>query len=86
MKKQIINFVTDNIYYTVNERRKGVNMEQIKRIMVKKNFKGIELVIAETYYEFGTHYVLITNGMPGFHSTDYDRVENYMNSLFGVVE
>lgn len=37
--------------------------------------------IAETSYEFGQHYVLIINGEPGFHATDLERVQNYMNRI-----
>ena len=29
----------------------------------------------------GTHYVLVINGNPGFHSVDLDRVQNYMNEF-----
>ena len=55
--------------------------EKIIRIVEEKSYRGIVFQIAETFYEFGRHFVLVINGEPGFHSTDYERVQRYMNSL-----
>ena len=57
-------------------------MEKIKEILYENIIKGYHLIIAETYYEFGTHYVLFVDSEPGFHSTDYDKVFKYMKSMF----
>lgn len=59
-------------------------MEKVKEVIVEKKYNGFNLVIAETYYEFGTHYVLCANDIPVFHSTDYERVVKHMNSTFGI--
>ena len=58
--------------------------ERVLRVVERKTTNGIVAEIVETTYEFGTHYVLIINGHPGFHSVDLDRVENYMNDMIGV--
>ena len=55
--------------------------EKIIRVIEEKRMKnGILCQIVETQYEYGTHYVLLTNGEPGFHSTDLERVRKYMRS------
>lgn len=58
--------------------------EDIIRIIEEHTVNGIIFQIAETRYEFGRHYVLISNGIPGFHSTDLDRVQDYMHSITGL--
>ncbi len=55
--------------------------EKIIRVIEEKQIHGITFTIVETMYEFGTHYVLLTNGLPGFHSVDLERVQRYMNSI-----
>ena len=55
--------------------------EQIVRVIREQESRGMLFQILETRYEFGTHYVLAINGMQGFHSTDLERVEKYMNSM-----
>ncbi len=55
--------------------------EEIIRIVEEYRVRGILVQIAETKYEFGRHYVMITNGMPGFHSTDLERVRKYARSM-----
>lgn len=56
-------------------------MERIINILMEKRAHGMLFQIAEAAYEYGIHYVLIINGIHGFHSTDYDRVKAYMNSI-----
>lgn len=58
--------------------------EQIIRVVERKEAHGITVEIVEKRYEFGTHYVLLTNGEPGFHSTDLERVQKYMNSWVNI--
>ena len=55
--------------------------EKIIRIVEEKESHGLKFQIVETQYEFGTHFVLKINGEPGFHATDLERVEKYMNSF-----
>jgi hypothetical protein len=55
--------------------------ERVIRIVEEKKSRGILFQIAETQYEFGRHYVLVINGEQGFHSTDLERVQNYMNRM-----
>jgi hypothetical protein len=55
--------------------------EKIIRMIEEKKAGGMLFQIAETSYEFGQHYVLIINGEPGFHATDLERVQNYMNRI-----
>lgn len=57
--------------------------ERTIRIIDEKRAHGIIAQIAETSYEFGSHFVLFLNGQAGFHSTDYDKVKNHMNSILG---
>ena len=45
---------------------------------MRRKAHGVTYTIAETAYEFGRHYVLYANGIPGFHSTDLKLVRNYM--------
>lgn len=54
--------------------------EEIIRVVEEQVSRGIKFQIVETRYEFGTHYVLVVNGEPGFHSTDLERVQKYMQS------
>lgn len=54
--------------------------EEIIRIVEEHQAYDLTYIIAETLYEFGTHFVLIVNGEPGFHSTDLERVQKYMRS------
>lgn len=58
--------------------------ERIIRKIERKEAHGIVAEIAETAYEYGTHYVLFLNGHPGFHSVDFDRVEKYMNDILYI--
>ena len=53
-------------------------MEKIKQIIEEHMAHGLKFTIAETYYEFGTHYMLLVNGMPSYHSVDLDKVQEYM--------
>jgi len=55
-------------------------MERIKQIIEEHEAHGLTFTIAETYYEYGTHYLLIVKGMPIFHSVDLERVQDYMRS------
>ena len=48
--------------------------ERIIRVVERKSSNEIVAEIVETAYEFGTHFVLVLNGHPGFHSVDYERV------------
>ena len=48
--------------------------ERIIRIIDECYCRGIHLQVVETQYEYGYHYVFVTNGIPGFHSTDLERV------------
>ena len=59
-------------------------MEKIKEILYENTIKRFHLIIAETYYDFGTHYVLIVDSEPCFHSTDYDTVFKHMKSMFFI--
>ncbi len=52
--------------------------ENIIRVVEEKQAHGATFTIAETLYEYGTHYQLFINGVPDFHSVDLDRVQNYM--------
>ena len=52
--------------------------EEIIAIIDRRQAHGLEFTIAETKYEYGTHYVLFVNGQPGFHSIDLERVQRYM--------
>ena len=61
--------------------KKGPTMEKIIRVVQEKSGHGITIKIVETDYEFGTHFVMLLNGKPGFHSTDLERVERYMNDI-----
>lgn len=54
--------------------------ENIIKIIEQQQAHGMTYMIAETAYEFGTHYVLFVNGQPGFHSTELERVRKYMQS------
>lgn len=54
--------------------------EKIIRVVEEAESRLGKLVIVETQYEFGTHYVLLENGKPGFHSTDLERVRNYLKT------
>ena len=54
--------------------------EKIIRVVEEQRAHGIICTIVETAYEFGRHFVLMVNGKPGFHSTDLERVQNYMKS------
>ena len=56
-------------------------MEKIIRVIERKRICEVDFAIVETKYEFATHYVLYTGGLPGFHSTDLERVQNYMRSF-----
>lgn len=58
-----------------------MKQEEITRIVEEKESRGILFQIAETKYEFGRHYMLIINGMQGFHSTELERVQNYMKKM-----
>ena len=53
-------------------------MEKIKQIIEEHMAHGLKFTIAETYYEFGTHYMLLVNGMSSYHSVDLDKVQEYM--------
>ena len=53
--------------------------ERIIRVIEEKQAHGITYSIVETEYEYGRHYVLLLNGRPDFHSTDLEKVQNYMN-------
>ncbi len=55
--------------------------EEIVRVIEEYQVRGILIQIVETKYEFGRHYMMITNGMPGFHSTDLERVQKYARSM-----
>ena len=55
-------------------------MEKIIRVVEEHQAHGITYTIVETLHQFGTHYVLLANGLPGFHSTDLERVQKYMRS------
>ncbi len=60
--------------------------EKIISIVEEVRARGIVFQIAETLGEFGPHYVLFTNGMPGFHSVDLERVSNYMHSYTDMMK
>ena len=56
--------------------------ERIIRVIEEHHtVNGLTFSIVETQYMFGQHYVLLVNDKPGFHSTDLERVQNYMRSL-----
>lgn len=59
--------------------------EKIIRIVEEERSHGITCTIAETMYEFGRHYVLFVNGEPGYHSIDYERVHDYMESWMRII-
>ena len=59
--------------------KKGNHMsERIIRIVEQATSHGMTFTIAETLYEYGRHYVFYIDGQPDFHSTDLERVKNYM--------
>lgn len=57
--------------------------EEVISIIEEYNINGICFQVAETKYEFGRHYVVLMNGVPGFHSTDRDRTLQYLRSTVG---
>ncbi len=60
--------------------------EEIIRVIEEHNVGGTLFQIVETKYEYGSHYVLLMNGESGFHSTDIERVQKYMNSMIKMFE
>ena len=46
--------------------------------------KDIKYAVVETEYECGTHYVLMINDIPDFHSTDLERVLKTMYHLVNM--
>ena len=60
-----------------------MSKEKIIRIVEEEYVSGVCFQVAETEYEFGRHYIMLMNGEPGFHSTDLERVQNYMRSITG---
>ena len=56
-------------------------MEEIVRVVEEQRIGRFMFQIVESKYEFGTHYVLVTDGEPGFHSIDLERVQNYLKSI-----
>lgn len=51
--------------------------EEIVKIIDEYRVRGIVVQVVETKYEFGRHYIMLTNGEPGFHSIDLERVRRY---------
>ena len=51
--------------------------EEIVKIIDEYRVRGIVVQVVETKYEFGRHYIMLTNGEPGFHSIDLERVRSY---------
>ena len=60
--------------------------EEIIKVVEEKTIGSMTVQIVETKYGYGTHYVLVVNGKPGFHSIDLDRVEDYMNFWVNIME
>lgn len=58
--------------------------EKIVKIMDEYRVRDTVVQIVETEYEFGHHYVMLTNGEPGFHSTDLERVRKYARSCLCI--
>lgn len=54
--------------------------EKIIRIIENRTAYGMTFTIAETLYEYGRHYVFFIDGHPGFHTTDLERIREYMRS------
>ena len=58
--------------------------EEIIRVVDECRANGVHFQIVETKYEFGRHYVIMLNGVPGFHNTDLERVQDYMRNMAGM--
>lgn len=71
MREEIIRVVEDRY----------VMREEIIRVVEDRYVRGIHVQIVETRYEFGHHFVMLTNGIPGFHSVDLERVQKYMEDI-----
>ena len=44
---------------------------------------GLNIKIIKTN-EYGGRYYMVTNGEPGFHSLDLERVEKYVDSIVNL--
>ena len=60
--------------------------EEIINVVEEEQVNGILFQILECKYEYGTHYVFAMNGEQGFHSTDFERVQNYMKSITDIMK
>ncbi len=58
--------------------------EEIVRVVDEYRVRNIVVQIVETKYEYGRHYLMLTNGEPGFHSTDLERVQRYVKSCLCI--
>ena len=55
--------------------------ERILRVVEERKVHGIVFTIVETVYEFGIHYVVLTNGEPGCHSVDLETCREYVQGI-----